>query len=181
MKFHKMFLQFVLSLALLISIPAIELAAASPGILTGLVQYQGRQEHEGIIIRLPDDETLAAVTNSQGYFTLDGLDEGTYLVRVEAQLYLADRVKVTAARGKTLTASPITLFGGDLNNDDKIDIADATLVGFNFGQPAANADVNADGQVNIQDLAIIGGNFGKVTPEPLAGNVHLFYLPIVVK
>lgn len=97
-----------------------------------------------------------------------------YDVRVDAPKYLAAIQTVTipadavswdlngtvkdVASGMTLT-----LRGGDLNDDDKINIQDLVLIGANFGSTVDSADINDDGVVNIQDLAIAAGNFGAVT------------------
>jgi hypothetical protein len=60
----------------------------------------------------------------------------------------------------------ITLSGGDVTQDDAINIFDLTLVATHYGADvstnpeAAQADINGDNKVNIYDLALAAGNSG---------------------
>ena len=64
-----------------------------------------------------------------------------------------------------LTLASTRLRAGDTNDDDVINIGDATLVAANFrlSVPPADprADINGDGVVNIKDLALLGFNYGR--------------------
>lgn len=93
-----------------------------------------------------------------------------YRVRIDAPKYLAAEKIVTVLNqvSHNLTdPGPLVLLGGDINNDNRINIQDLVLIGVHFGksQPADNAaaDVNGDDRVNIQDLTIAAGNFNKTT------------------
>lgn len=59
--------------------------------------------------------------------------------------------------------SVINLLSGDLNDDDAINITDATTVGVSFGLtgPSLPADLNQDGVVDILDIIIVSVNFGQ--------------------
>ena len=60
-------------------------------------------------------------------------------------------------------AAPNTNLTGDLNNDNKVDGADLSVLATNWHTTTtvANADINKDGKVDISDLALIIINFGK--------------------
>ena len=59
------------------------------------------------------------------------------------------------------TAGVITLKAGDADDDDAIDIDDATLIGGNMGGIASSEeDINGDTVINILDLVHVGRNYG---------------------
>ena len=72
------------------------------------------------------------------------------------------------ADGQSVDVGVITLPAGDTDNSGTVDIADAGLIGANFGvdvPPApADADLNMDAIIDIRDLVLVGGNFGKIGP-----------------
>lgn len=99
-----------------------------------------------------------------------------YRVRIDAPKYLAAEKIVTVLNqvSHNLTdPGPLVLLGGDINNDNRINIQDLVLIGVHFGksQPADNAaaDVNGDNQVNIQDLTITAGNYNQDTSTAYGG------------
>jgi hypothetical protein len=79
-------------------------------------------------------------------------------------------VNITAD-GQIIDMGTLKLPGGDTDNNGKIELADASLIGANFDLPVnpgpAEADINLDGMINIRDLAIVGGNFGLEAPVVL--------------
>jgi hypothetical protein len=67
----------------------------------------------------------------------------------------------------TITMTDIILRGGDVTQDDAINIFDLTLIATHYGTEdvstnpeAAPADINGDNKVNIYDLALAAGNSG---------------------
>ena len=58
----------------------------------------------------------------------------------------------------------VTLLGGDVNGDDRVDIRDLSYVAWHFDEYDEKADINQDGQVDILDLTLTAGNFGQVGP-----------------
>src|SRR6185437_4408846 len=50
---------------------------------------------------------------------------------------------------------------GDLNNDNKVDALDLSLVLSNFNATTTNGDANSDGKVNILDLSIVLSHYGQ--------------------
>ena len=60
---------------------------------------------------------------------------------------------------------------GDVNNDNKVNITDLSILLSNFGKASTTVDLNGDGQVTITDLSILLTNYGKTysgnpTPTP---------------
>ncbi len=134
------------------------------GTINGAVTYQGRLEHAGIEVTATGPDTHTALTDSAGAFEFDQLKHGSYAIRVDPLRYLPSCTTAEITGSEPLTLTTTTLKGGDVNDDEVINIGDATLVGANFGQeiPPADvrADINADEKINVQDLSILGGNFG---------------------
>lgn len=132
-------------------------------IITGVATYQGRLHHAGITVTATGPVTRSALTQSAGDFVLSQLKAGDYDLRADVARYLPGCTTASVTSGQMLTLAGTTLRGGDANDDDVINIGDATLVAANFGQavpPAdSRADINADNTVNIRDLAILGGNY----------------------
>ncbi|MBN2392979.1 MAG: DUF2341 domain-containing protein [Anaerolineae bacterium] len=131
--------------------------------ISGTATYQGRLTHAGITVTATGPVTRTDVTGSDGQFVLDALRAGSYDIEADADRYLPNCTMVAVNAGDEAPLAATMLLGGDVNDDDVINIGDATLIGNNFGQtvpPAdARADVNADNLVNVQDLAILGGNY----------------------
>jgi hypothetical protein len=61
----------------------------------------------------------------------------------------------------------ITLRAGDVNDDGRIDIYDAAVIGVTTGSGAQEdqADLNHDGVINIYDLIHVGRNYGRSSGE----------------
>jgi hypothetical protein len=130
------------------------------GVVNGSAHYQGRINHAGIDVTATGILTLSDTTDSAGSYSLDQLKAGTYDVKVDAALYLpACASDIVVTSGQTVTLDTATLLGGDLNDDEMINIGDVSRLGSAFGTSDPGADINADGVVNVQDLAIIGGNY----------------------
>jgi len=137
-----------------------------PGV-SGLVTLQGiLAPRAGVPITLTSGSvvrTTESTALSEINYGFTGVETLTYTFTTSQARYL----NVTDASGKTFlvngdkTLNPLRLFGGDVNQDDKIELLDASDVGSAWGStadPAAN--INYDGIVNIQDLALVGGNYG---------------------
>jgi hypothetical protein len=140
---------------------------AQPGI-SGVVSLERSSKRAGIIVQLSGLPT--AVTKSDGSYALSSVPPGTYTVRAYAPGYLvAERQNVQIMPGNTLTLPPVTLVGGDANNDGKINLQDLVIVARSFGAcPPADsaADITGDGCVNLNDLVLVGQNYGRTGPTP---------------
>lgn len=135
------------------------------GAVGGIATYQGRLDHAEIAVTATGPASMIASTDDEGHFEIAQLRHGSYTIQADASRYLCRATAVEIAGGPVALPDTV-LLGGDANDDEEINIGDATMVAANFGltvPPAdANADINGDGVVNIQDLAILGGNFGRV-------------------
>lgn len=143
--------------------------ARAPGQVRGQVLLQGRAEHGNTQV----SSTLAETRVNRSYTGLDGSfvltathGEGFYTLSASAPGYLTAEgsrpVKLTV--GNEVELAPITLLGGDINQDNLIDIRDLSFIAYHLGGPDAQSDLNGDGQVDILDLTLIAGNFGKRGP-----------------
>lgn len=135
------------------------------GDVTGTVRLQGRSDHAGATVGL---DGLSVTTGADGSYSLTDIAQGTYTVTVEMPRYLdASRSGVTVTAGMTTTLPQVLLLGGDADDNDVIDILDATIIGNNFGRTEGldvRADINNDGEVDVIDLVLMGGNYGETSP-----------------
>ena len=145
------------------STPSGDITVLPFAILDGTLTYQGRLDHNGATVTAVGPVTQQDTTDSAGLFNINDLRAGHYEVTADAAGYLPACITADLTSGQQLTLPAIVIRGGDANDDDVINIGDATLLGSHFGQdvpPAdSRADINADNHVNIQDLAILGGNY----------------------
>ncbi len=103
-------------------------------------------------------------------------------VQASFQSYLLAE-KWICLNDQTTNMEPVTLLGGDVNEDNSINILDIIKVIGDMGksispctipvpecpgsrQPAAVSDINGDCRVDIGDLSIATGNFDKSSPTP---------------
>jgi len=64
--------------------------------------------------------------------------------------------------GSGLSGLSFTLRNGDINGDNKVDLADFSLLRTGFGTSSTGpADLNGDGLVNLADFSILRSNFGQ--------------------
>jgi hypothetical protein len=128
--------------------------------IEGAAQYQGRIVHAGITVTATGPITLTTATAASGDFMFDTVRAGDYTVEADAALYLPSCAPVPGVDpGEVIALGSTTLKGGDVNDDDVINIGDATMLGNRFGEDDPAVDINADDTVNVQDLAILGGNY----------------------
>lgn len=97
-----------------------------------------------------------------------GVATGTYTALVSRRAYLdASKTAVVISIGSNVLSTP-TLLGGNVVQDNSIDIGDLSAIGGAFGNPVTadtGSDVNGDGVVNILDLVLAGGNYGLSSPQ----------------
>ncbi len=128
--------------------------------VTGHVQLQGRTDAGGVV--LLGENGMRIATDEQGRFGFHY--EGRVTVRIHRAGYLDVVATLKAAPDAHLDLGEITLTGGDVNGDNRIDILDISYVGYHFGSADAGADINGDGKVDILDLSLVGANFGQAGP-----------------
>jgi len=127
-------------------------------------EYQGRLDHSAINVSMThatSRTSYASGTDNKGYFESEPLEVGNYEVKADADLYLpaCDTADVTSDESTILPSTHLS--SGDMNDDDTINIGDATLLASNLDSDAPEADINSDGTVNVQDWSILQGNYEK--------------------
>ena len=138
-----------------------------PGV-SGLVTLQGiLAPRAGVGITLTPVSGITRTTSSNEMtginYWFTGVETLTYTFTTSQARYL----NVTTASSKIflvdrdLNLTDLRLYGGDVDQNNEIQVNDASLVGQNWGSTTdPEANINYDGIVNIQDLALVGGNFG---------------------
>ncbi len=127
--------------------------------LTGKALLEGRTDHSGILVQLAGGPSTT--TGADGSYSLVTAP-GTYTVTFSHASYLAQATTVTASAGATVNVPQVTLLGGDINADHKVDILDLAAVGAQFGSTSPSpptVDINGDGRVDIIDIVLVAKNF----------------------
>ncbi len=136
--------------------------------IVGEVRLERRAQWGGVIVQL--NGLPIAVTEPDGSYAISNVPPGTYPLRAYAPGYLvAERQGVQILPGNTITLPPVTLVGGDVNNDGVINVQDLIVISSNFGlcpPPDPYVDITADGCVNLNDLVLVTQNFGRYGPTP---------------
>jgi hypothetical protein len=112
------------------------------------------------------NNTLVGSTASatDGSFSLE-VPPGTYTVVATASGFLSSQGPVTLTAGNTSTMPTISLFAGDIDNNNVIDQFDALTIGMSYNSAApAAADLNNDGIINVLDLEFLAKNYRKTGP-----------------
>ena len=80
--------------------------------------------------------------------------------------YLSAQVKDETAGSEVATVElgTITLPGGDVNADNRIDIFDVAIISRHYGTQEAQADITGDGTVNLMDLTLAAAHYGQQGP-----------------
>lgn len=146
-----------------------QVGVVAPGRVRGCVHPQGRTDRSGVLVTamLIDPHSNEDYTDADGCFdiiTWEG--EDYYVVTATMRGYLSSETTVYIPdTGVVFPEPPYTkLWGGEVTDDDKIDIRDVAYIAFRFGRgdpQALPADVTGDGIVNILDLTLAATNFGK--------------------
>ncbi len=120
------------------------------------------------LLQVETDDLLATTTDETGAFSFEDLAPGDYVLEAGAEGYISKQMSFTLADGEALELPQTQLSGGDLDNNNKIDLDDLVLIAANYDGPAlvAEADVNNDDWIDISDMAIVGSQFGVVGPLP---------------
>lgn len=154
----------------------IEVTAAPGDPIIGRVLLEGQSAHDETTIYVsrsecPDHDEIGqtvidgdplSTTDRRGYFEVIPDDGLTYrcLQAVQRGYLIAQQSNPQGNLGA------ITLPGGDVNEDDEINIFDLALIGSRYGDTDAEApaDINRDGTVNIFDLVLAANNYGEIGP-----------------
>ena len=137
--------------------------------VTGTVSMQGRVNRDGAVVTLWQDTTSKYTNTSINKMTdnvsMTDVNFGSYVVSIIKDGYLD--INKTLAKSLSIsttdyTITTVELKGGDANDDDAITIADAALIGNDYGKTTELSDftdINSSGKVDIFDLALMGGNY----------------------
>lgn len=128
----------------------------------GSVQMQGRTVRAGVKLNLDGDYDYETTSTAPitGNFSFANVATGAYKLSITHDRYLSLKDFDLLVYKDILNWGRFELKGGDLNKNEQIDLADASMVGANYGATGDNpGDANFDSRVNIQDLAMVGGNY----------------------
>ena len=141
----------------------------APGRIEGTIKLQGQKSYGDVLVSasLARASVDKGQTDGRGRFAIaTSHGEGFYTLEATAPGYLSaesDRpIKVTV--DTVAHIGQVTLLGGDVNNDNCVDIRDLSYVAWHFEEYDAKADINGDGQVDILDLSLTAGNFDRCGP-----------------
>jgi len=120
--------------------------------------------------------TLQVTTNINALFQIDGLTAGSYDIEVKHPMGVSRKKTGVNLVGGINDVSFGTLFAGDADNQNQVDIVDFSLLRSAFGSavfcdnanpPAAScSDFDGSGQVDILDFSLLRSNFGVAGPQP---------------
>ena len=172
-----------LTLAVLLSFPAIQGMAAKPYsipvALEGIVTLQGRPAPPSPSWSVPltvdfylagntfIEASFDVTTDQNGMFTIadTGLDPGNYVVAVKNSHTLQVAYAATLSEG-----SNVIDFGslpeGDANDDNTVTIVDFSILSTTFNRSVGDAgydgraDFNEDNIITISDFSLLSTNFG---------------------
>jgi hypothetical protein len=135
----------------------------APNDISGQVMLLGRAENNwsGAVVSV-DNNQATATTDATGRFALTNVALGAHTIAADAPGYLPAVCSANISQLPT-SLTPVALLSGDINDDGKVDIGDATTVGvsFNKNEPGLPADLNHDGSVDIYDIILVSVNFGQ--------------------
>lgn len=164
-------------------ITPLPLTVCGSATVSGYVTMQGRPGNNvntGTVTltdlggNFPPSSTNFSATDGAFSLNVPVMPTGSsYQIDAAHLLYLTNqKTPVALTTGGALTNQNTRLWGGDANNNGKVEIADLSCIGGGFGilpvstcDDQGSADINADGKVNIQDLSIAGGNLDKTSPQ----------------
>ncbi|MBN2551069.1 MAG: right-handed parallel beta-helix repeat-containing protein [Anaerolineales bacterium] len=138
--------------------------------VTGRIDLQGRANDTGAVMTFQPGlyqgygPFTFSTSDYWGAISASGVVEDTYDITVSMDRYLD--VTIASTRNVAIDAlktvlNTLVLWGGDADDDDVIDVSDATIIGGQYGTPGSNGDINNDGIVDLLDMVLMGGNYMK--------------------
>jgi hypothetical protein len=113
---------------------------------------------------------LATTTDPSGAFVLSEVPAGTHTIEATHPSYLRSWHSFSLAAGETAVLPDVTLLGGDVNQDDHIELADADALGLAWNSTPADAhwfqagDITDDQVINVLDMVAVQFNYFAVAP-----------------
>jgi hypothetical protein len=151
----------------------------STGNISGKVLLERRASSAGVSLCLDSNCTTTSANGNYEFLNLAG---GEYLATATHPSYLQSQMVVQFSQNALLLPD-VTLLGGDINQDDVIELADAILIGHAWNSTPASpnwdirADITADNQVNVLDMVAVQYNWNVVAPSPW-GTTQVSYQPL---
>jgi hypothetical protein len=108
------------------------------------------------------------MTDVTGNFSITEVAaETSSSITADAAGYLSARCDEITIDSPETVLSAVNLLSGDINDDDMVDITDATAVGAGFGQTGSDlpADITRDTVLDIFDIVLVSVNFGEQGPQ----------------
>jgi hypothetical protein len=111
--------------------------------------------------------TFSPTTDSSGYFTLTGIEPGTYDVWVKSSHTLQNKASLTLTTGNNSLALG-TLREGDANDDNVISVLDFSVLASTFNRCQGStgydsrADFNQDGCATLLDFSRLAANYDQI-------------------
>lgn len=133
--------------------------------VTAVVALEAGADESGCTGTLANGvDTYVGVSNASGTITFSGVRAGNYTFQARHPTHLQRNVQNLAVLGSDTTFTSVTLIAGDVNQDGRINIIDASAVraGVSAGV-APTVDVDGSGTVDAADLAWIRRNFGRAS------------------
>jgi hypothetical protein len=115
-----------------------------------------------------DDTGQSTETGAGGHFAIPDVPAGAHSsISIDAPGYLSAGCSAPDLTSGATALTTVTLLSGDVNNDDLIDVADASAVGTTFGTTGSSlsSDLNGDAGVDIFDIILVSINYGTEGPQ----------------
>lgn len=147
------------------------MAAASTGCIDGQLLMEGRSKHASAIVTV--DGLPVGQSDRRGAFHICGMRPGVRTVGAWQAGYLPAEHGVTVPAGAPAELPDVTLIGGDINRDLKVDVVDLVLAGAAAGWDSRTfkLDQDGDGTIEIEDLRQIGAQRA-ANPDRLWSDVN---------
>jgi hypothetical protein len=104
------------------------------------------------------------ITNAAGQFSIAAVIPGIYTsITADAPNYLPAVCNAPIVTAPATNLTTVSLLSGDVNDDDIVDIVDASSVGVALGETGTGlaTDINRDEVVDILDIILVSVNFGE--------------------
>jgi hypothetical protein len=137
--------------------------------ISGQVVLAGRADNDwsGAEVTIENNEQVD-ITETTGQFKFLNIATGSVdSINVDASGYLPAVCTEVIVVAPETVLNGVTLISGDINDDNLVDITDASSVGAGFGQTGSNlpADITRDDVIDIFDIVLISVNFGEAGPQ----------------
>jgi hypothetical protein len=140
----------------------------TPASVFGQVILAGRAGNDwsGATVTV-DDSGQSALSDTEGDYTILNVPAGPHTsISADAVGYLSASCANPTVTAPETGLLQVSLVSGDIDDDDVVDITDATSIGASFGEtgPGLLADINQDEIIDIFDLILVSFNFGEEGP-----------------